>query len=191
MAIISKETFDKFKEEEKNELIRIYNEVSIDYLNIKKSKDIEKSEIFNKLIQLEIFFGKENLQPEPEIKTWKDVGNNKDNFCENYLNLYKTANGNYCLDVDKSHDIKVILKVIATIKIAKLIELGYGGTVTKEEWEDTGLPKFCIYVSDGKIHSNGFNIHDKHFITFHTCKQREEFLSYPENVELVKQYYMI
>lgn len=136
---------------------------------------------------------KEYLQPKPKIKTWEDIKDNENDFYKNYINFHKTDNGNYCLDADGSHDIKVILKSIATLKIAKLIELGYGGMVTEEEWKNTNIEKYCVYVRVGKIkiHYEGFNTYDRRFVAFHTPEQRDKFISYPENRKLIKQYHMI
>ena len=80
MSIISKETFEKFSEEEKSEFRKLYNEISTDYQNAKEQGyGEERVEIFEKLVQLEDYFGKENLQPEPKIKTWKNVVENNSN----------------------------------------------------------------------------------------------------------------
>lgn len=191
MTIISQETFDKFTEEEKENVRKTYQ-------TLKRNKDTPLKTDLNewyagRVVELEELLGEENLQSKPKIRIWEDIGNNENNFCENYLNFYKTANGNYCLDADKSHDIKVILKVIATIKIAKLIELGYGGMITDEEWQNPN-EKFVIkpYYQRGKFFlEKSTSCNYKCFIAFHTYEQAEEFMSYSENVELLKQYHML
>lgn len=80
---------------------------------------------------------------------------------------------------------------LALLKIHQLIEVGYGGNINKEEWE---CPINAIYwiSTDG----DSFTIettYDYPFcrIAFHTKSQAKEFLSYPENVQLLKDYFMI
>lgn len=78
--------------------------------------------------------------------------------------------------------------------IYQLIELGYGGNITKEEWEDKEIKKWIISFDEN------FDSFDVNFastpycwthIAFHTKEQAEEFLSKPENVQLLKDYFMI
>lgn len=166
MSIISKETWDKFTEEEKEDIRHFYN-------GFETMQDRNIEGVLNSL------FGKENLQPEPKIKTWEEFEKNKGK-----LNVWVDTIGFIPED-------NISKKAVATIKIAKLIELGYGGMVTEEEWENTNIEKYCVYVTVGKIHYDGFNTYDCHFIAFHTPKQREEFMSYASNRKLVEQYYMI
>lgn len=184
MAIISQETFDKFTEEEKSEFRKIYNEILTDYQNAKKQGYVEKSdEIFDRLVQLEIFFGKENLQPENKIKTWEDVEKIKDSYKSMVDYLLKFSN-----------DIKLNKKLAATFQIKLLIELGYGGMVTEEEWKNDTIRKESIVpcdVRDGFKFVTCYYLSNKNFIAFHNIEQAEEFMSYPENRKLVEQYYMI
>lgn len=83
---------------------------------------------------------------------------------------------------------------LALLKINQLIEVGYGGNITNEEWVAQGCRKWVI-VSDSN---------DGNFIVvttrdsymrknpaFHTEEQAEEFLKYPENIQLLKDYFMI
>lgn len=171
MAIISQETWDKFTEEEKEDIRHLYN-------GLETMQDRNTEGVMNSL------FGKENLQPKPEIKTWKDVK-------EEYM-LRADTGTSYIIDMDKNfYSEKLALKALATLQIAKLIELGYGGMVTEEEWKDNNIEKYCVYSTAGKIHYDGFNTYDCRFVAFHTSEQRKEFMSYPENVKLVEQYYMI
>lgn len=85
---------------------------------------------------------------------------------------------------------KLLNKTIATYKIVTIIELGYGGMITNKEWENDSIMKYNIenignnltFVDDTDHYS---------FISFRTDELREEFMSYEENVKLVKQYFMI
>lgn len=139
---------------------------------------------------LEGLYGSHNLNPKPKIRTWEDV--------EKLHEDYYYIGGNTS---DVSDALK--LKAIATLKIAKLIELGYGGMVTEEEWRNLDIPKYWIEYhptcQDEKYkfqiscdgHGEAELATEKRFIAFHTPEQREEFMSHSENVELVKQYHML
>lgn len=187
MAIISQKTWDKFKEEEKDEFRKIYNEILTSYQDAQKQGYIERADdIFDRLLQMEIFFGKENLYFEPKIKIWKDIEvKREDEDC-------------YCCAIEntlsKSYfDDKLRNKLIATFKISKLIELGYGGMITEEEWKTERLQKWCVIVDykDPAKLSNYMTDCYYHFIAFHTPEQRKEFMSYPENRQLIYDYYML
>ena len=124
---------------------------------------------------------KKNLQPEPKIKTWADV--EKEHF-------------DYKKDVDFMGETigfagsKVFPKLVATYQISKIIELGYGGVVSEEEWQNDTLMKYTLKNVGGTIAYND-TTDDYGFVAFHTEQQREEFMSYPDNVKLVKQYFEI
>lgn len=80
----------------------------------------------------------------------------------------------------------IVKSTLSLLKIHQLIEVGYGGNVTNEEWEKA----YIISCTADKI----FTIHATnciHTIAFHTKEQAEEFLKYPENVQLLKDYFMI
>lgn len=181
MSIISQETWDNMPNEEKERLREYYDIYSNEVEN-----DSEISVANGQKHLLEGLFGKENLQPEPKVpKTWDDV---KETYPETY--------GNENIELFPYHEfawnIKLIRKNIATLKIAKLIELGYGGIVTEEEWRDDELIKFGIkwnYKANDWVYHNTKTT--KEFITFHTPEQREEFMSYPENIKLVEQYNLL
>ena len=175
MKIISQETFDKFTEEEKKKLRELYsNSVKIDFAIMKK------------------IFGEENLLHEPKNKTWRDIIVNSHNIYDKELNP-NCGNALICCITNKELRDKINLKTQATIKIAKLIELGYGGMITDEEWENENKSKWvinCDLIKEKKFEILELFL-DKFFIAFHEESQAEEFMSYPENVELLKQYYMI
>ena len=62
--------------------------------------------------------------------------------------------------------------------------------VTEEEWESCDMIKYCIIRTDRFI--NYANVTSNyHFIAFHTPEQREEFMSYESNRQLVKQFFMM
>lgn len=90
-------------------------------------------------------------------------------------------------------NLKLAKSALALLKIHQLIEVGYGGNVTNEEWNNNiRLKKYIIilfgtsFVVDEKMYTS-----EKSHIAFHTREQAEEFLSYPENIQLLKDYFMI
>lgn len=179
MSIISKETFDRFSEEEKKKIRELYK-IELEY-----SSTINWSK--TRVENMENIFGKENLQPEPIIKTWEDVERVYPNIKEEVDSLNRSITN--CLVFDN----KIDAKLKAIIKIQKLIELGYGGVVSKEEWLNEENPKSVIKcTTDIKPRLYNDTVYDDiQFVAFHTDKQRNEFMSYPENRTLVEQYYMI
>ena len=129
----------------------------------------------------------------PKIpKTWNDLINShltEESYCtigfeinKNNLNLFEECGNTF---IEKS--------ALALLKIHQLIEVGYGGNVTIEEWNTMK----DIYQIDYEVHSNTIRISNSvcmRFFTpiaFHTQEQAKVFLSYPENVELLKDYFMI
>lgn len=168
MSIISQVTWDNLiPKEEKDKIRRVYSEA--------------KSTGTRNPLEYEFLFGKRNLQPKSKIKNWMDVLNQTDTH-----------------DFVIGHpdcDNKLKLKLEATYKIAKLIELGYGGMVTNEEWEErinegTGFYTI-VYSPLYKSFHKRIESCNKQFIAFHTSKQAEEFMAYPENVKLLNQYNLL
>ena len=80
---------------------------------------------------------------------------------------------------------------LAFLKIHKLIEVGYGGNVTNEEWDGETTyyaPQYDSADKEIKIYER---VVSKSLIAFHTKEQVKEFLSHSENVQLLKDYFMI
>ena len=78
---------------------------------------------------------------------------------------------------------------LALLKIYKLIEEGYGGNVTREEYLSP-ISKYSI-IYDGKRFVINHYLYGVYHISFHTNDQAEEFLLYPENIQLLKDYNLI
>lgn len=133
-------------------------------------------------------FGEHNLQPKPKIKTWND-------FLEE---VHKDSNWSHR---DEFYDLpmydmddKIKAKIIAAGRIAKLIELGYGGSVTAKEWKENGAWQIIPYREnyDEKFKLKiVMDFQHKSFISFHEEEQAKEFMSYHENNKLAQQYYML
>ncbi len=82
---------------------------------------------------------------------------------------------------------------IALLKICQLIKVGYGSNVTKEEWEtleDIYVIEYYPYDDEIKIVKHSSLKAFSH-IAFHNKEQAVEFLSYIENENLIKDYFMI
>ena len=78
---------------------------------------------------------------------------------------------------------------LALLKIHQLIEVGYGGNVSNKIWH-TDKSKYGIEYINGAFAITTVYC-TKNLIAFHTEKQAQEFLTYPENVQLLKDYFMI
>lgn len=90
---------------------------------------------------------------------------------------------------NKFKSAKEAKSAIAMAKISQLMPY-YGGTITNEEWYNEDMPKYCIerrFDIIRKITLYGTYT----FLAFRTKEQRERFMSYPDNMQLVKDYLMI
>lgn len=86
----------------------------------------------------------------------------------------------------------IVKSALALLKIHQLIEVGYGGNITDEEWNRYCYPKYFIeYNNENKIFRVMEFSYSKSHTAFHTKEQAEEFLKYPENIQLLKDYFMI
>lgn len=122
-----------------------------------------------------------------QINTWEDIP--RVNGC--YMNnshIYTGYEGKPC---EENKDVyltdKYAKSALALAQISQLMPY-YGGEVTNEEWEKDNY-KYSIDISNGKIYESICKC--KHIVTFHTKKQLNKFLSFPENVQLIKDLYMI
>lgn len=163
--------WNELSEESKEYILEVFNDLEPVCAN-----DLVQMNLMDKL------FGKENLNPKPQIKTWQDVVKQG---LVNLLAIRESAT--YASDVC---DEKIGNKVEATIKIAKLIELGYGGMITDEEWKDCTVLKYYIgYDNEDDTLVKDKTLIGKVFIAFRTKEQRDEF--FENNEQLCKDYYMV
>lgn len=79
----------------------------------------------------------------------------------------------------------------ASLALAQISQLMpyYGGEVTDEEWKNDEW-KYCVLIDKFGIYYHTA-VKVKYLVAFHTKEQRDRFLSFPENVQLVKDFYMI
>ena len=134
--------------------------------------------------ELVTMFGEHNLDPKPQIKTWEDVEKEYPKILTDFqeLNVEITC----CCGIEN----KIGNKMLATAKIAKLIDLGYGGIMSKEEWENADTRKFSIGRFEGNLaYAEGRR--DYEFVSFHTPEQRQEFWSHESNRKLVELYHCL
>lgn len=118
-----------------------------------------------------------------EIKTWKDFANRYGAEPEIHLNPYSSYTGN----IEKG--------AIALLRLYDVISTGYGGWVD-QKYVDEHDHVVCVYLNTNK----GYNdIRISHIfkdellnarIAFVNSDYANEFLSHPENVELIKDYYL-
>lgn len=122
-------------------------------------------------------------------KTWEEFKRSN--------TIYTHYSLNYIVD-DKDYFTAIGTNLIeksalALLKIHQLIEVGYGGNVTNEEWKNTTKLKwyFVPNITDLFDVMCSQNYNKKCNIAFHTEEQAKEFLKYPENFQLLKDYFMI
>lgn len=124
-------------------------------------------------------------RPDKEAKVWSDL---------EYCNVEVFA---AIKQLESNGPVEPICKsALALLKISELIEAGYGGNVTNEEWANSDGNNL-IYVPfyhpiEKEFQCFGiFGLHRKSLIAFHTHKQITKFLKYPQNQQLLKDYNMI
>ena len=125
-------------------------------------------------------------------KIWSDyIIVNRDNFdkgiCDYCIDVSGTSNNGWTrrnTPIEKS--------ALALLKIHQLIEIGYGGNITDKEWNRYCYPKYFIeYINENKMFKVMEFSYYKSHIAFHTKEQAEEFLKYSDNIQLLKDYFMI
>ncbi|AXF52175.1 MAG: hypothetical protein [crAssphage sp. isolate ctcc615] len=128
-------------------------------------------------------FNKENNKK--TIKTYNELKNSNKEITYNLSTIDKYG-------CDKEIEYSPIEKsVLALLKIYQLIEVGYGGNMTDKEWNGKNNYRCIQYNSYSKNFKIINLIENKHLIAFHTEEQAIKFLSYPENVQLLKDYFMV
>lgn len=125
---------------------------------------------------------KENNHKTP--KTWSELIKLKGT--KEYALHCQIVDGAFYNEVSSS---SIEQSALALLKIHQLIEVGYGGNITNEEWND-GKRKYVIVYVEYRFVINIALVTKRH-IAFHTQEQAEEFLKYPENVQLLRDYFQI
>lgn len=140
------------------------------------------------------WFSWDRMNKIPIPKVWNDISSNPVNYL--YGSNYKIDQyRDYCVDITgcrnngyTRRESSIEKAALALIKINILIEYGYGGNITKEEWSDNTIKKFKIGFNPIlKVFICDELYYTKSPIAFHTKEQAEEFLE--NNLELVEDYY--
>lgn len=123
-----------------------------------------------------------------KVNTWENIP--RVNGC--YMNnshIYTDYEGKPC---EENKDVyltdKYVKSALALAQISQLMPY-YGGEVTNEEWKNNER-KFSIVVHNGEL-KPFTHVNNKVLISFHTEAQRTRFMFFQENVQLVKDFYMI
>lgn len=125
-----------------------------------------------------------------KINTWKDlkfisgIFINSESYLKEISTITKDSN-------DKNVFIskKYAKSALALAQISQLMPY-YGGEITEEEWKNVRLKKYGVLLYNSKIATNIY-YDTKQMIGFHTEEQLNRFLSFPENIQLVKDLYMV
>ena len=78
---------------------------------------------------------------------------------------------------------------LAMAQFSQLIPY-YGGEVTNEEWLSPYKFKYVILCRQGELEPASATI-TAYPLAFHTKEQLDRFMSFPENIQLAKDFYMI
>lgn len=125
-----------------------------------------------------------------EINTWKDIKSIKGYYIDFGSSIAKIES-NMVEDSNKNIFIseKYAKSALALAQISQLMPY-YGGEITNEEWKNDNW-KYSIDVDAKGLLYLSQVTHNKQIVAFHTHTQRDRFLSFPENVQLVKDLFMI
>lgn len=123
-----------------------------------------------------------------KINVWKDI-TYVTGFYINNSDVITNYSGKPCkFNKDVYLTERHTKAALALAQISQLMPY-YGGEITDEEWKNNRR-KFTIVAYNGEI-KPFTNVNNKVLIAFHTEQQRTEFMSFPENVQLVKDFYMV
>lgn len=127
-----------------------------------------------------------------EVDTWNDIESVKGFYINNTSGISHVnteVNKNNSWDKNIFIDMQHAKSALAMAQISQLMPY-YGGAITKEEWNDDDLPKYVIFRMKNH-YETGLVYKTYDLLAFHTKEQGDRFLSFPENVQLVKDYLMI
>lgn len=128
-----------------------------------------------------------------QVNTWRQLPCLKGGIVDTYGKYFELVPNCYGTKVTAGNCLtfineKYAKSAIALAKISQLMPY-YGGEITEEEWKNDEW-KYPILVDRDGI-SFYKSTHVRELINFHTEEQRARFLSFPENVQLVKDLYMM
>lgn len=121
-------------------------------------------------------------------KTWSELVKHIQPIL--YAEISHKSDGHYISVSEDCGNTPIEKSALALLKINQLIEVGYGGNVTNKEWE-TLTPYYIWYNTADKCFMINTSTLAKIHIAFHTREQAEGFLKYPENIQLLKDYFIV
>ena len=128
---------------------------------------------------------------EPVIRTYQDLTDNSKcvsgYYIDKFSNICYIAGPAFKESRNTAISEKVAKSMLAMAMISQLMPY-YGEEITEEEWSNTHISKYVIYKRNNTIYINEHTTIYT-FLSFHSPKQRDEFLKY--NEQLVKDYLMI
>lgn len=124
-----------------------------------------------------------------EVNTWEDITLVNGFYINGVSNII--ADCGRAVEGNKNifHSEKYAKAALALAQISQLMPY-YGGVVTNEDWKNLNTTKYGIVINQGSISWGRYN-DLRAPIAFHTEEQLLKFISFPENVRLVKDFYMI
>lgn len=125
-----------------------------------------------------------------EVNTWKDIQHINGIFIEVNSNLIPIMGDRLRCKEDKNvfYSKKYAKAALALAQISQLMPY-YGGEITNKEWLNE-RPKYSIIMIGHEVCVTD-TWKTRYPISFHTAKDRNKFLSFLENVQLVKDFYMV
>lgn len=126
-----------------------------------------------------------------EVNTWKDIRTLSGTLITSKSDFYHVPKvpADHIVDKNIFISVKYAKSALALAQISQLMPY-YGGEITNEEWKNDNW-KYSIDVDAKGLLYLSQVTHNKQIVAFHTHTQRDRFLSFPENVQLVKDLYMI
>lgn len=139
--------------------------------------------------------------PSEDSRDWNEWLAKQDTTPKVFSDLNGTIQARHCSLYWAMSDAKDGLELtpieksaLAILKIRDLIEIGYGGNVSTKDWNKQSIPKWVIdfgeHFDDIRVTFTASPQFYSH-IAFYSEKQAKEFLKYPENVQLLKEYFML
>lgn len=182
----------ELSEDSRKEILEDYRAVEI-FLNTGKAANNDSHiKHYGRYRLYEDLFGRHNLSPEPlKPKTWEELME-----VEEFEGIDTTFVELEEFLMDKDIDIKLRNKILATYQISQLINISYGGTITEDEWKsNSDISNICsirLTQTGCIIIAKKINVSycDREFISFHSVKLAEEFMSHKSNMRLIEEYFM-
>lgn len=161
-------------------------------IDMETFENVSKLEILETIRDSVLEWIEEEKEKEEKKKApiWEELDRVSGYFIDDNSNImeakvaYKTSERNQNIYMDEAH----AKSALALAKISQLMPY-YGGKITDEEWRND-TPKYTLFRLYDEIEFDvGCNAYTP--IAFHTEEQRDAFMSREENIQLLKDYFMI